>query len=53
MILGSCRLASVDPLEYLGDVLPRMTHKVRMLDLMSLLPSHWAAARAASQAAAP
>ncbi len=45
-ILGSCRLAGVDPLEYLRDVLPRMTRKVRLLDLSQLLPSRWAAARA-------
>lgn len=51
-ILGSCRLAGVDPLEYLRDVLPRMTRKVRLLDLPSLLPSHWAAARTAAQTAA-
>ncbi|MFN0248117.1 MAG: IS66 family transposase [Kofleriaceae bacterium] len=51
-ILGSCRLAGVDPLEYLRDVLPRMTRKVRLLDLAQLLPSRWAAARAANQAAA-
>lgn len=51
-ILGSCRLAGVEPLEYLRDVLPRMTRKVRLLDLPSLLPSHWAAARAAAQTAA-
>jgi transposase len=51
-ILGSCRLAGVDPLEYLRDVLPRMTRKVRLLDLPSLLPSHWAAARAAAHTAA-
>ena len=51
-ILGSCRLAGVDPLEYLRDVLPRMTRKVRLLDLSQLLPSRWAAARAAPQTAA-
>ncbi len=50
-ILGSCRLAGVDPLEYLCDVLPRMTRKVRLLDLSQLLPSRWAAARAAATAA--
>jgi len=50
-ILGSCRLAGVDPLEYLRDVLPRMTRKVRLLDLSQLLPSRWAAARAATQTA--
>jgi len=50
-ILGSCRLAGIDPLEYLRDVLPRMTRKVRLLDLSQLLPSRWAAARVAAQAA--
>lgn len=49
-ILGSCRLAGIDPLEYLRDVLPRMTRKVRLLDLSQLLPSRWAAARAAAKA---
>jgi len=49
-ILGSCRLAGVDPLEYLRDVLPRMTRKVRLLDLPTLLPSRWAVARAAQPA---
>lgn len=47
-ILGSCRLAGVDPLAYLRDVLPRLTGKVRLLDLPALLPSRWAAARAAA-----
>jgi hypothetical protein len=46
-ILGSCRLAGIDPLEYLRDVLPRMTGKVRLAELSALLPSRWAAARAA------
>jgi transposase len=45
-ILGSCRLANVDPIEYLADVLPTLTRKIRLLDLPSLLPSRWAAARA-------
>jgi transposase len=40
-ILGSCRLAGIDPLEYLRDVLPRMTRKVRLLDLPDLLPHRW------------
>jgi hypothetical protein len=42
----------IDPLEYLRDVLPRMTRKIRRLDLSQLLPSRWAAARAAAQPAA-
>ena len=49
-ILGSCRLAGVDPLEYLADVLPKLTRRIRLLDLPSLLPSRWAAARAATSA---
>jgi len=36
-ILGSCRLADVDALEYLRDVLPRLTRKVRLLELSQLL----------------
>lgn len=50
-ILGSCRLAGVDPIEYLSDVLPRLTGRIRLVDLPSLLPSRWAAARAATPAA--
>jgi hypothetical protein len=51
-IIGSCRLAGVDPCEYLADVLPRLTGRIRLVDLPSLLPSRWAAQRAASAAAA-
>ena len=40
-ILGSCRLAGVDPMEYLRDVLPLMTRKIRLLDLPELLPHRW------------
>jgi hypothetical protein len=43
-IFGLCRLAGVDPLEYLADVLPRLTCRIRLVDLPSLLPSRWAAA---------
>jgi transposase len=45
-ILGSCRLAGVDPRAYLADVLPRLTGRIRLVDLPSLLPSRWAAQRA-------
>lgn len=40
-ILGSCRLAGVDPLEYLRAVLPIMTRKVRLVALSDLLPHRW------------
>lgn len=51
-ILGSCRLAGVDPREYLADVLPRLTGRVRLADLPALLPSRWARQRAAVMASA-
>ena len=50
-ILGCCQLAGVDPIAYLADVLPRLTRRIRLLDLPALLPARWAAARAASPAA--
>lgn len=50
-IFGSCRLAGVDPIEYLADVLPRLTRRIRLVDLPALLPARWAAARAATPAA--
>lgn len=50
-IFGSCRLAGVDPIAYLADVLPRLTRRVRLVDLPALLPARWAAARAAANAA--
>lgn len=40
-ILGSCRLVGIDPLAYLRDVLPRMTRKIRLVDLAELLPHRW------------
>jgi len=45
-IFGSCRLAGVDPILYLAQVLPKLTRRVRLLDLPAMLPSRWAAARA-------
>ena len=50
-IFGSCRLAGVDPIAYLADVLPRLTRRIRLVDLPALLPARWAAARAAANAA--
>ncbi len=45
-IFGSCRIAGMDPIAYLADVLPKLTRRVRLLDLPALLPARWAAARA-------
>ncbi len=52
-ILGSCRLAGVDPVAYLADVLPRLTRRIRLLDLPAMLPARWAAARARAVAPTP
>ena len=50
-ILGCCKLADVDPIAYLADVLPRLSRRVRVIDLPALLPARWKAARAATAAA--
>ena len=50
-ILGSCRLAGVVPRGYLVDVLPRLTGRIRLVDL-PLPPSRWAAQPATQAAAA-
>ncbi|MGH8308756.1 MAG: IS66 family transposase [Steroidobacteraceae bacterium] len=47
-ILSSCRLAGVNPLEYLADVLPILARGgVRPADAAALLPAAWRDARAA------
>jgi transposase len=48
-ILGCCRIVGVNPAEYLRDVLPPMTRRVRLMDLPGFLPHRWKA----SQVAAP
>lgn len=50
-ILGCCRLAGVNPVEYLTDVLPRLARRVRIRDLDELLPSRWKAAHDAARSA--
>lgn len=48
-ILGCCKLADVDPVEYLADVLPRLaTRRVRLCDIPALLPAAWKASRKAA-----
>jgi IS66 C-terminal element len=44
-ILGSCRVAGVDPREYLAEVLPQLTGRIRLTDLPALLPPRWGAHR--------
>lgn len=47
-ILGSCRLAGVNPYEYLLDVLPRLARVIRICDLGQYIPVRWKAARGSS-----
>ncbi len=43
-VLGCCKLAKVDPVKYLADVLPRLaTRRVRLCDMPALLPATWKA----------
>ena len=51
-IFGSCRLAGVDPLEYLSDILPRLTQPIRLSEVSALLPAAWKARRQAAAKAA-
>ena len=47
-ILGCCRLADVNPVEYLTDVLPRLARGLRLRDAPAMLPAAWKAARQAA-----
>jgi len=40
-ILGCCRLAEVNPVEYLADVLPRLSRRIRLRDMYALMPARW------------
>jgi transposase len=44
-ILSCCRLVGVNPVDYLADVLPRLSRRVRIRDLPDLLPAKWKADR--------
>lgn len=44
-VLRCCRLAGVEPLEYLNDVLPVLAGKVRAADVPKLMPAAWATLR--------
>jgi hypothetical protein len=51
-LLDCCQLAGVDPVAYLADVLPRLSKRIRLLDVPALLPAAWKASRTATAAAA-
>ena len=50
-ILGCCRLADVNPVEYLTDILPRLARGLRLRDVPAMLPAAWKAARQAAAVA--
>ena len=52
-ILGCCRILGINPTEYLSDVLPRLAHRVRLIDLPELLPAGWKARRATAAGPSP
>lgn len=52
-ILGCCRIAGVNPTEYLRDVLPLLARRIRLITLPELLPAAWKARRAAAAGPAP
>lgn len=45
-VLRCCRLAGVEPFEYLSDVLPVLARKIRRVDVAQLMPRAWAEQRA-------
>jgi transposase len=44
-VLRCCRLAGVDPVEYLTDVLPRLAGRIRGTEIAGLMPAAWARGR--------
>lgn len=50
-ILGCCRLADVNPREYLADILPRLARGIRLRDVPDMLPARWKALREQAAAA--
>ncbi len=50
-VLGCCALLEINPVEYLADVLPRLSRRLRLADVPGLMPAQWKAAREAAAAA--
>jgi transposase len=49
-ILGCCRIIGANPIEYLSDILPMLTSRIRLIDMPDLLPARWQARRGAAAA---
>jgi transposase len=41
-LLGTCALNDINPVEYLADVLPRLSRRIRLADIPALMPVAWA-----------
>jgi transposase len=52
-ILGCCRIAGVNPTEYLREVLPLLSRPIQLIKLPEWLPAAWKARRAAAAGPAP
>jgi len=52
-ILGCCRIAGVNPTEYLHDVVPLLARRIQLIKLPELLPAAWKARRAVAAGPAP
>lgn len=50
-VLRCCRLAGVDPVAYLTDVLAILARKVRRVDISELMPANWARSTNSANAA--
>jgi len=50
-VLGCCRLASANPVEYLADVLPRLARRIRLRDMYALMPARWTPSGSQSEVA--
>ena len=44
-------LIGVNSVEYLADVMPRLSRRLRLVDVPALMPARWQAARDAAAAA--
>lgn len=48
-ILGSCRLAQVNPVENLADVLSRLARRICLREMYALMPARWTPAKVAAE----
>jgi transposase len=50
-ILACCRLANVNPVEYLADVLPHLARRVRLRNIAAFMLARWGAGQTTEGAA--